>query len=196
MFKSIILSFVILFGATFNSFAADIYIMRGLFGFAFTTPSNPKGVYKIAADLEKQGHNVQFECWQTHCRKRIIDNIKKNPNRPFAIIGHSMGGNGVTLIGQNLLKYGIVIPYSVVIDAPVPKILTKNFQKVDNFYQFNDFRNPVLKKESEQTQLNQYCYRRENSCKKNHPWKGNKNHMAVADDEFLRLRIYSEINKL
>src|SRR6056300_1351099 len=93
-----------------------VYIMRGLFGFLFQESG---GVYRMRDELIAKGYDVDFQCWQIPCRQQIIEDIKANPDRKFVIIGHSMGGNGVTLIGEELAELGIEIPYAAVIDAPM-----------------------------------------------------------------------------
>lgn len=183
---TIALAFLLAFSTISTSYAADVYLMRGLFGFAWQKDikGNLRGVYKMQADLEKMGHKVHFYCWQPRCEKQIIDEIRKHPNRPFAIGGHSKGGDATTEIGRELNKYGIKIPYAFIIDAPIPVPLTPNFRKVDNFYQFNDWRNPILKPQSKSTILTQFNYR------------GKLGHIALADDLKLQKRIYQQINAL
>lgn len=185
MLRALILSVFIFVGSVGNAFSkpedVDVYIMRGLFGFLFKAQG---GVYRMAEELEEKGYNVHFECWQDTCRKKIIEQIKNNPKRKFVIIGHSMGGNGVTLIGRELAKYGIRIPYAAVIDAPVPVELETSFRIVDNFYQFNDWRNPVLVAKSKNTELHQFDYRRIYG------------HIEIADAPVVVNRIYKQISRV
>ena len=159
--------------------AADVYIQRGLFGFLFQS-----GVYTMAKDLEKQGHNVFFTCWQTPCQKQIIKKIQSRPGKKFAMIGHSMGGNAVTEMSADLKKLGIRIPYMAVFDAPVPSIVSSNVDKVDNFYQFHDWRNPILKVESKKTIIRQFDQ------------VGKYNHIEIAEALENRKRVYQQVNKL
>jgi len=189
MFRVIFFSFFVIFAAMMPSQAAapsnnqviDVYIMRGLFGFMFQSAG---GVYRMDRELRAKGYRVMFTCWQDGCRNKIVQSIRAHPNHKFAIIGHSMGGNGVTLIGRELNKYGIKVPYAAVIDAPVPQPLTPNFGVVDNFYQFNDWRNPILKRLSSRTQLNQFNYR------------GKADHIRLANEKTVVNRIYSQIKKI
>lgn len=159
----------------------DVYLMRGLMGFMF---KNTGGIYRMEKELKAKGYNVTLTCWQDGCRKGIVKSIKANPKRKFAIIGHSMGGNGVTLIGPELDKAGVRIPYAVVLDAPMPKPLTKNFKKVDNFYQFNDFRNPILVPLSSKIDLKQYNFRKK------------YDHFQVANAKEVTDRIYKQLEIL
>jgi hypothetical protein len=187
MLRSIILATVI-FISSFNIGQAkpedvDVYLMRGLFGFLF---ENLGGVYTINKDLTEKGYNVVFTCWQDPCMDSIVKSIKANPDRKFAIIGHSMGGNGITIIGEKLDDTDIVIPYSAIIDAPMPETLVDNFGVVDNIFQFNDFRQPAkLKAVSKKTILNQYDYR---------GWK--YNHFSIAEAKVVRERIYEQLELL
>lgn len=185
MLRTILFSFVIVLATTLNSFSApkdvDVYVIRGLFGFLF---QNFGGVYRIKDELAEKGYTVHFTCWQTPCQNAIIENIKNNPGRKFALIGHSMGGNAVTEIGQELKKLGISIPYAAVIDAPMPSKLEDNFKIVDNFYQFNDWRNPVLVAKGKSTKLKQFDFRRK------------YNHFSVADAPETTNQIYKQLDKL
>lgn len=185
MLRTITISAFIFLSLTLNSIAkpkdVDVYVIRGLFGFLF---AHTGGVYRIRDELTEKGYNVIFVCWQTICRNQIIENIRKNPNRKFALIGHSMGGNAITEIGQELQRLNISVPYAAVIDAPVPKPLEPVFKKVDNFYQFNDWRDPVLKTKSKKTILKQYDF------------VNKYNHFSVANAPETLKRIYEQLDIL
>lgn len=185
MFRKLTIALLFVIATVTQSFAApkdvDVYIMRGLMGFLFTAQG---GVYRMKDELAIQGYNVKFVCWQIPCRNDIVKSIKANPKRKFAIIGHSMGGNGITLIGPELEKAGIKVPYAAVIDAPVPQKLTGNFTIVDNFYQFNDFRDPILIPTNPKTKLTQFNYRKVYG------------HIEIADAKPVTDRIYSQLEKL
>lgn len=143
----------IIMAATFVLFptisqAADVYVLRGLFGFLF-----PSVMYPLAEDLENDGHRVMMTDWHQNSQKKIIEDAVRRHKETgkkvkVVLIGHSLGGNAVTALTEDFQKHGIDIDYLAVIDAPVPNKVKNSALVVDNFYQFNDWRNPIIQVES------------------------------------------------
>ena len=186
---------------------ADVYVMRGLFGFLF-----PEVIYPMAKDFEDQGYNVLMTTYHPWNQTRILkDAMKKheasNGKSKVVIIGHSLGGNAATNLSQKFEKAGINIEYLAVIDAPMPKKIGRSPLVVDNFYQFNDFRNPILELENERAilengktrkiELTQYNFRGKEG-RNGGPGirKQKENHFSIATNDFTLQRINDKIDEV
>ena len=172
----------------------NIYIMRGLMGFMF-----PKAMYPLAEMLKATDYNVKMLSWQVNYRNYILKDIrntvKTKKNQRIVIIGHSMGGNTTTELTQLLAKEGIILHYAAVIDAPMPKTIGKTTLVVDNFYQFNDFRNPILKADDPSvTVLKQYNFRRKDD--KTGIYVEPEDHIGLGNHPFVISTIVDQIKKL
>lgn len=173
----------------------NIYVLRGLFGFLFKD-----AMYPIAKHLKKNmGYeNVQMLSWQPQYQVNIIREIeskyKKDSDNKFCLIGMSLGGNAVTAMSQVLAKKDIPLHYLAVIDAPMPVEVGKSTIVCDNFYQFNDWRDPILEIKSKKTKLSQFNFRnKEDGIGK---FIKPENHISIASNEFLMKRIYDQVSKL
>ena len=157
----------------------DVYVTRGLFGFMFRS-----GVYTMRKDFIKMGFDTTFTNWHAPSRKKVMKRIIAR-KKPFALVGHSLGGNFVTHLGYDLKRFGVKVPYMAVFDAPMPYSIRPNVEIVDNFYQFNDYRDPILKIEDESaTKATQYDQ------------VGKYNHIYIAEVDVNRNRVYEQVKAL
>lgn len=178
-----------------NARAADVYVMRGLAAFLF-----PNVMYPLAGEIRKRGHNVDMTSYQAANRivREITEKKRKRPGTKIALVGHSLGGNAVTSILQALAKEGIKIEYAAVIDAPDPRPIAPAVGIVDNFYQFDGSRKPVLvAQDRRKTQINQYNFRGKRG-EDGGPgaMKDKKGHLSIATDPFVTSRIMMMIDRL
>ena len=181
--------------ASSGALAADVYVMRGLAGFLF-----PNVVYPLAGSLRQRGHDVEMTSYQAASRiaLEITAKKRKDPRRKIAIIGHSLGGNAVTTILQKLATEGITIDYAAVIDAPNPKPVAPAVGIVDNFYQFEGARKPVLVAQNpRKTRINQYNFRgRRGQDGGEGTMKPKRGHLSIATDSFVTHRIMTMVDRL
>lgn len=187
--------FIIAVFVTHNARAADVYVMRGLAGFLF-----PNVMYPLASEIRKRGHNVEMTSYQA--ADRIVRDIKakkeKKPGTKIALVGHSLGGNAVTSIVQALANEGVMIDYAAVIDAPDPKPVAPAVGLVDNFYQFEGSRKPVLvAQDRRKTKINQYNFRGKRGLDGGPgSIREKKGHLSIATDPFVTSRIMTMIDRL
>lgn len=169
------------------------YIMRGLMGFLF-----PKAMYPLAKMLQGAGYNTtQMLSWQINYQNHIYNEIVKLYNEDkdyrFAIIGHSLGGNAGTELSLRFEKAGIPIHYLAIIDAPMPKRVGDTILVCDNFYQFNDFRNPILKTNHPE-RMKQYNFRRRDDG--TGIYVEPENHIGLGSHPFVMSTIMEQIENL
>lgn len=178
--------------------AADVYVIRGLFGFLF-----PNIMYPLAEDLRKEGHNVFMTDWYPITQVSIVRSALQrkrltNGKNKVVIIGHSLGGNAATNLSEMFKDKDLTIDYMAVIDAPMPQEVKNSVKVLDNFYQFNDFRNPILNLEdSKKTKMTQFNFRGKVGLNGGPGVKKSKrNHFTIATDPFVIDRIKKQIDDL
>lgn len=167
--------------------------MRGLMGFLF-----PKAMYPMAKMLTAAEYDVMMASWQPNYVSNIYEDIttrwRRSKDYKFVILGHSLGGNSGTSLSQKLAAAGVPIHYLGIIDAPMPKHIGKTTLICDNFYQFNDFRDPILTADSKNTVLTQYNFRRKDD--KTGIYVESEDHVGLASNPFVVSKIMEQIENL
>ncbi|PHP67565.1 hypothetical protein CSC94_07625 [Zhengella mangrovi] len=190
------IGFLSLLQTVSGALAADVYVMRGLMGFLF-----PDVMYPLATAIRQRGHHVEMTSYQAADRiaQEILEKKRKNPNLKVAVVGHSLGGNAVTTVAQKLANKGVWIDYAAVVDAPHPGIVAPSVRVVDNFYQFQSPRSPVLvARNPQKTRLTQYNFRKEEQGTDGVKTvrKPARGHFTIATDPFVTDRIITMIDCL
>ena len=151
---------------------------------------------KQAADrLGKEAGLLVASGTQGNLVAQVLDKLDVNRG---VLVGHSLGGNAVTTILQKLATEGITIDYAAVIDAPNPKPVAPAVVIVDNFYQFEGARKPVLVAQNpRKTRINQYNFRgRRGQDGGEGTMKPKRGHLSIATDSFVTHRIMTMVDRL
>jgi hypothetical protein len=108
-----------------------IYLFRGLFGDAFST-----GMDRLAEKLSAAGHKTSVHRWleRPSLVREVLEDIEAGRlSGPFAVVGHSLGGNSASRMGHALKDAGADIRYIATVDATAPLPAPGGGVASDNF---------------------------------------------------------------